>query len=41
MKGDYSPWQLGLTWASTLIYSLLMLFVAFRNFSREDVVLRN
>ncbi|GIW38077.1 MAG: sodium ABC transporter permease [Meiothermus sp.] len=41
VKGSYSPWQLGLTWASTLAYGLLVLFFAFRNFSREDVVFRN
>ncbi|WP_027877526.1 ABC transporter permease [Meiothermus cerbereus] len=41
VKGTSSPWQLGLTWVSTLVYGLLVLYLAFRNFSREDVVFRN
>jgi sodium transport system permease protein len=41
VKGNSSPWQLGLTWLSTLAYGVLALHLAYRNFQREDVVFRN
>ncbi|KZK16499.1 ABC transporter permease [Meiothermus taiwanensis] len=41
VKGNSSPWQLGLNWLSTLAYGVLALHLAYRNFQREDVVFRN
>jgi len=41
VKGAATAAQLGTTWASTLLYAGLALYLAYRNFQREDVVFRN
>jgi len=41
VKGAATTTQLGITWASTLVYAGLALYLAYRNFQREDVVFRN
>ncbi|MCL6528089.1 MAG: ABC transporter permease subunit [Thermaceae bacterium] len=41
VKGSAEPWQLLLTWGSTLAYAGLALGLAVRSFQREDVVFRN
>lgn len=41
VKGSATLTQLGTTWVSTLVYAALALFLAYRSFSREDVVFRN
>ncbi len=41
VKGAATATQLGTTWASTLAYAGLALYLAYRNFQREDVVFRN
>lgn len=41
VKGAATATQLLITWASTLAYGALALYLAYRNFQREDVVFRN
>ncbi|MGK0617834.1 ABC transporter permease [Meiothermus cerbereus] len=41
VKGAATVAQLSTTWASTLLYAGLALYLAYRNFQREDVVFRN
>ncbi|WP_337870292.1 ABC transporter permease [Meiothermus sp.] len=41
VKGAATATQLVTTWASTLAYAGLALYLAYRNFQREDVVFRN
>ncbi|WP_027877527.1 ABC transporter permease [Meiothermus cerbereus] len=41
VKGAATVAQLSNTWASTLLYAGLALYLAYRNFQREDVVFRN
>jgi len=41
IKGAATPTQVGITLASTLLYAGLALYLAYRNFQREDVVFRN
>lgn len=41
VKGAASAPQLATTWASTLVYAGLALYLAYRSFQREDVVFRN
>lgn len=41
VKGSASGTQLGLTWISTLVFAGMAVYLAFRNFQREDVVFRN
>jgi len=41
LKGSATPLEVGLTWASTLVYALLALGLAVWVFGREDVVFRN
>jgi sodium transport system permease protein len=41
IKGAATPTQIGITLASTLLYAGLALYLAYRNFQREDVVFRN
>ncbi|RDI95785.1 ABC transporter permease [Meiothermus sp. QL-1] len=41
VKGSATAAQLGLTWVSTLVFAALALYLAYRNFQREDVVFRN
>lgn len=41
VKGSAQPWQVTLTWISTLAYAALALGLAVRSFRREDVVFRN
>lgn len=41
VKGSAQGWQMGLTWATTLVFAGLALALAVRNFRREDVVFRN
>jgi sodium transport system permease protein len=41
IKGAATATQVGITLASTLLYAGLALYLAYRNFQREDVVFRN
>ena len=41
VKGAATATQLVITWAFTLVYAGLALYLAYRNFQREDVVFRN
>ncbi|KGQ21825.1 ABC transporter permease [Thermus filiformis] len=41
VKGSAQGWQIGLTWATTLLFALLALMLAMRSFRREEVVFRN
>lgn len=41
VKGSAQGWQMGLTWATTLVFAGLSLALAVRSFRREDVVFRN
>lgn len=41
VKGSATATQLGLTWLSTLLFAGMALYLAYRNFQREDVVFRN
>lgn len=41
VKGSAQGWQLALTWVSTVVFAMIALFVAIRNFRREEVVFRN
>ncbi|MCS7068891.1 MAG: ABC transporter permease [Meiothermus sp.] len=41
VRGSATATQLGLTWLSTLAFGGLALYLAYRNFQREDVVFRN
>jgi sodium transport system permease protein len=41
VKGSAQGWQIGLTWATTLLFALLALMLAVRSFRREEVVFRN
>ena len=41
VKGSATVGQLGITWISTIVFAGLALFLAYRSFSREDVVFRN
>lgn len=41
VKGSASAAQLGITWISTLVFAGMALYLAYRNFQREDVVFRN
>ncbi len=41
VKGSSTALQLGITWLSTLVFAGLALWLAYRNFQREDVVFRN
>jgi len=41
IKGAATPTQVGITLTSTLLYAGLALYLAYRNFQREDVVFRN
>lgn len=41
VKGSASGTQLGLTWATTLVFAAVALWLAYRNFQREDVIFRN
>ncbi len=41
VKGSATATQLGLTWVSTLVFAALALYLAYRNFQREDVIFRN
>ncbi|MBL3461372.1 ABC transporter permease, partial [Klebsiella pneumoniae] len=40
VKGSAQGWQISLTWATTLVFAVLALALAVRNFLREDVVFR-
>jgi sodium transport system permease protein len=41
VKGMVTVPQLGITWASTLVFAGLALYLAYHSFRREDVVFRN
>lgn len=41
VKGSASAMQLVITWLSTLLFAGMALYLAYRNFQREDVVFRN
>ncbi|MDX2004812.1 MAG: ABC transporter permease [Meiothermus sp.] len=41
VKGSASGVQLGLTWSTTLVFAAVALWLAYRNFQREDVIFRN
>ncbi|GIW38076.1 MAG: sodium ABC transporter permease [Meiothermus sp.] len=41
VKGSATATLLSLTWVSTLVFAGLALYLAYRNFQREDVVFRN
>jgi sodium transport system permease protein len=40
IKGNAVAWQLALTWGSTIVYALLLMAFAYRNFKKEDVLFR-
>ncbi|GIW26270.1 ABC transporter permease [Meiothermus sp.] len=41
VKGSATATQLGLSWLTTVVFAGLALYLAYRNFQREDVVFRN
>lgn len=41
VKGSATGIQLGLTWVTTLVFASVALWLAYRNFQREDVIFRN
>lgn len=41
VKGSAEGWQIWLTWGTTLLFALVALGIAIRNFRREDIVFRN